>query len=182
MIDPANLITPAIAHPALVLLSEGLHPAIPKAVNLLIFGLVLYYLLRKSTRDFFVNRLREVRATLDRAAKDREDATRRLAEIDSRLSRLDTELAEIKAQAEIEVRAEQTRLEADARADAERLRSVAQREIESAKQTALAELRQFTAEKSVDLAEQIIRRELTTEDDRKLVEAGAQFQEQGPGI
>lgn len=176
MICLAQLVPFSIANPALIFLSgEGLNPAIPKAVNLLIFAGVMYYLLRKPTRDFFSARLRDVRTTLDRAARDREEATRKLSEIDQRLGRLDAELAEIKAQAEIEAKAEQARLEADARADAERLKMVAQREIEAAKQTALAELRQFTAEKSVDLAEQIIRRELTVNDDQRLVRAGAEF-------
>jgi F-type H+-transporting ATPase subunit b len=159
-----------------ILLSEGLNPAIPKAVNLIIFLLVLFYLLRKPTREFFSNRLREVRGTLERAARDREEATKKMAEIDARLARLDVDLADIKSQADREARAEEARLTADAAADADRLRLIAQREIEAAKQNALAELRTFTAEKSVDLAEQIIRRELTVDDDRKLVEAGADFQ------
>ena len=159
-----------------ILLSEGLNPAIPKAVNLLLFGLVLWYLLRKPTREFFATRLKEVRGTLERAARDRDEATKKMAEIDARLAHLDADLAEIKAQGDRDAQAEEARLKADAAADAERLRQVAQREIEAAKQTALAELRQFAAEKSVDLAEQIIRRELTVDDDRKLVEAGADFQ------
>lgn len=177
MIGPTSFVVPLlIAHPSLVLLTEGLNPAIPKAINLVVFLLVLGYLLRKPTREFFSNRLREVRGTLERAARDREEAVKRMAEIDRRLAGLDTDLVEIKAQADREAEAEQARLAADAAADAERLRSVAQREIEAAKQTALAELRQFTAEKSVDLAEQIIRRELTPEDDRRLVQAGAEFE------
>ncbi len=177
MIALAQFVGPLlIAQPSMILLTEGLNPAIPKAINLIIFALVLFYLLRKPTREFFTNRLREVRTTLERAARDREEATRKLAEIDARLARLDVDLAEIKAQGDREAEAEQTRLTTDAAADADRLRLLAHREIEAAKQTALAELRQFTAEKSVDLAEQIIRRELTPDDDRRLVEAGAEFE------
>ena len=177
MIDPTQfLVSLMMTNTSHILLMEGLNPAIPKAVNLIVFLLVLWYLLRKPTREFFTNRLREVRGTLERAARDREEATKKMAEIDARLARLDVDLAEIKAQADREAQAEEVRLAADAAADAERLRVVAQREIEAAKQTALAELRQFTAEKSVDLAEQIIRRELNADDDRRLVEAGAEFQ------
>lgn len=175
MYSPALLVS-MMTNFSTILLSEGLNPAIPKAVNLIIFSLVLFYLLRKPTRAFFSNRLREVRGTLERAARDREEATKKMAEIDARLARLDVDLAEIKAQGDREAQAEEARLKADAAADAERLRLIAQREIEAAKQTALAELRTFAAEKSVDLAEQIIRRELTVDDDRKLVEAGADFQ------
>lgn len=173
-IQPAllSLFTPS----SLVLFSEGLNPAIPKAINLTIFVLVLYYLLRKPSREFFSNRLRQVRATLDEAARQKENAVKRLAEINARLERMDAEVVEIKSEADRESATEQNRLEASVKADAERLRVVAQREIEAAKQSALAELREFTAERSVELAEQMIKRELTPEDDRRLVEAGAEFE------
>jgi F0F1-type ATP synthase membrane subunit b/b' len=160
---------PAILfHP--LLLAEGLHPAIPKAVNLILFIGVLYYLLRKPVRDFFTTRLAEVRATLDRAAREKAEAEAKMNELNARLSRLDTELAGIREQAEREAQTERARLEAEARADAEKLRVTAQREIEGAKQTALVQLREFTANKSVELAEQLIRRELTPQDDAKLLQ------------
>ena len=145
-----------------------INPAIPKAVNLAIFLGILYYLLRKPTRDFFRQRFIEIRAALERAAKEKTAAESKLAEIDTRLNRLDAELAEMRAQTEGEAAAERERIEAAAREDAEKLRALAQREIEAAKKTALVELRQFAAEKSVELAEQIIRRELTPADDARL--------------
>jgi len=146
-----------------------IHPAIPKAINLIIFLGVLYYLLRKPTREFFKRRFTEIRAALERAAKEKAAAAAKLAEINARLDRLDTELAEIRAQSEREAAAERERIEAMGREDAEKLRLTAQREIEGAKKAALVELRQFAAEKSVELAEQIIRRELTPEDDARLL-------------
>lgn len=155
-------------HP--VLLAEGLHPAIPKAVNLALFVGLLYYLLRKPAREFFATRLAEVRATLDRAAKEKAAAEAKMNELNARLSKLDTELAEIRSQAEREAQAERARLEAEAKADAEKLRLTAQREIEGAKQAALVELREFTADKAVELAEQLIRRELTPQDDARLLQ------------
>ena len=155
-------------HP--VLLAGGLHPAIPKAINLIFFIGVMYYLLRKPVREFFVTRLAEVRAMLERAAKVKAEAEAKMNELNARLSRLDTELAEIRNQAEREAQTERARLEAEAKADAEKLRVTAQREIESAKQAALVQLREFTANKSVELAEQLIRRELTPQDDAKLLQ------------
>ncbi len=155
-------------HP--VLLAEGLHPAIPKAVNLIFFVGILYYLLRKPVRDFFTTRLAEVRTTLDRAAREKAEAEAKMNELNARLNKLDTELAEIRNQAEREAQTERARLEAEAIADAAKLRITAQREIEGAKQTALVQLREFTANKSVELAEQLIRRELTPQDDARLLQ------------
>jgi F0F1-type ATP synthase membrane subunit b/b' len=153
-----------------LLLAEGLNPAIPKAVNLAIFLAILYYLLRKPARAFFASRLAEVRATLDRAAREKAEAEAKMAELNARLSKLDDEVAGIHQQAEREAQAERTRLEAEAKADAEKLRVTAQREIEGATQSALVQLREFTAEKAVELAEQMIRRELTPQDDARLVQ------------
>ncbi len=151
--------------------AEGFNPSgIPKAVNLIIFLLVIYYLVRKPAREFFTQRLAEVRKTLDRAAKEKNAATAKLSEINDRLARLDSELAGIRAQAEQEAAAERARLESETQGEAERLKRMAAREIESAKQSAIVELREFAAERSVELAEQIIRREMTSEDDRRLVE------------
>ncbi len=153
-----------------VLLSGGLHPAIPKAVNLAIFLTVLYLLVRKPARKFFAERLATVRATLDRAAKEKAEAEAKINELNTRLSKLDAEVAEIRAQAEREAIAERERLKAEAQADADKLRATAKREIEGAKQAALVQLREFTADKAVELAEQLIRRELTPQDDAKLLQ------------
>jgi F-type H+-transporting ATPase subunit b len=142
---------------------------IARTVNLIIFLVVLYFLVRKPTREFFRQRYTEIRASLERAAREKETAAARLAEIDTRLNRLDAEIADIRTQAEREAAAERERIETQARQEAEKLRAMAQREIESAKNSALAELQQFTATQAVELAEKIIRRELTAEDDARLV-------------
>lgn len=156
--------------PALVgFIQTGINPAIPRTVNLILFFGLLYFLLRKPTREFFSQRYQEIRASLEQAAREKEAATAKLTDIDARLNKLDAELAEIRAQAERESEAERQRIEAQSRQDAEKLRLMTQREIESAKNSALAELQQFTAARSVEFAEQLIRRELTTEDDARLV-------------
>lgn len=153
-----------------------IHPGIPKAVNLTIFIVVLYLLLRRPTREFFSARLASVREMLDRAAREKQAAAVKMAELDTRLNRLDAELAEIKAQSEREAAAERARMESETKKDIEKIREMAGREIESAKQVAMADLREFAATKAVDLAEQMIRREMTPADDAKLVErAGSEM-------
>src|SRR5262247_4032936 len=141
----------------------------PKLVNLVIFLTILYLLLRKPTREFFRQRLASVRETLDRAAREKQEATAKMAELDARLNRLDADLREIGAQSDREAAAERARMGAEAKRDAERVREMAAREVEAAKLVALADLRAFTATTAVDLAEQMIRREMTPADDAKLV-------------
>src|SRR5262245_47433071 len=77
----------------------------PKLVNLAIFMTVLYLLLRKPTREFFRQRLASVRETLDRAAREKQEATAKMAELDARLNRLDADLREIGAQSDREAAA-----------------------------------------------------------------------------
>ncbi len=143
--------------------------ALSKLVNLTLFLGFMFWALRKPAKEFFKNRLAEVRSTLQQAAKEKEAATAKMAELDARLARLDSEIAEIKTQAQREAEAERQRLEAEARRDMEKIRQNTQREIESAKQIAMSELRDFAATKAVDLAEQMIRKELKPEDDARLL-------------
>src|SRR5262249_50289328 len=130
---------------------------------------ILYLLLRKPTREFFRQRLASVRETLDRAAREKHQATAKMAELDARLNRLDADLQEIGAQSGRETAAERARMDAEANGDVEKNREMAAREVEAAKQVALADLRAFAAATAVDMAEQMIRREMTPADDAKLV-------------
>lgn len=169
LLIPGVLPGPLNVLPAIFLAGAGTSMVVSKAVNLVIFLGLLYFLLRKPAREFFATRLAEVRATLQQAAKEKEAATAKMAELDARLSRLDAELAEIKSQAQREAVAERERLQAEAQRDAEKIRATSHREIESAKQIAMSDLREFAATKAVDLAEQMIRRELKPEDDARLL-------------
>jgi F-type H+-transporting ATPase subunit b len=141
----------------------------PKLINLLIFLGILYLLLRRPTREFFASRLASVRQLLERAAKEKASASQKMAELDARLNRLDAEVATIREQSNREAAAERERMKTETERDLEKLRGATNREIEAAKQIALADLREFAATKSVELAEQIIKRELTPEDDARLL-------------
>lgn len=140
-----------------------------KLVNLVIFVAILYLLLRKPTREYFRRRLAEVRETLDKAAREKKQATDKLAELDTRLNRLDADLREIGAQAERDAAAERERMQAEYKKGVEKIRETAAREVETAKQVALADLRAFTATSAVEMAEQMIRRDMTPADDAILV-------------
>ena len=158
------------SHP--VLLSGGTAwwlPIVSKAFNLTLFLAVMYFLIRKPAREFFATRLADVRATLEQAAKEKSAADAKMNELSARMGKLDTELADIRNNSAREAQAERQRLEIETKTDAEKLRGQASREIEGAKQSALAQLREFTAEKSVELAEQMIRKELTPQDDARLL-------------
>lgn len=152
----------------------GVHPAIAKAFNLALFLGVMYLLVRKPARKFFTDRFALVRATLEHAAREKEAATAKMAELEARLNRLDDELKGIKSQAKSEAVAERARIESETTQDLEKIRVTARREIDSAKQVAMADLREFAATKAVDLAEQMIRREMKPDDDAKMLKRMAE--------
>ncbi len=93
----------------------------------------------------------------------------KLKEVEERLARLDSEVAAIKEQSKHEAEQERERIARSTETDIAKLKEQAQREIESAGKAARNELRRYTAEQSVRLAEEIIKREMRPEDDARLI-------------
>ena len=142
-----------------------------RAINFLVFVLILVYIFRNKVRigEVFDNRAASIVRELEQAKRDKEEAQSRLAEVEARLSRLDQEVAEIRAEAEREAERESLRVSEAAAADAEKIRQSAEREIEGAMKAARTELRAFVAEQSVQLAENMIRREIRPEDNARML-------------
>ena len=160
-------------NPAIILLAEGASPIsvsdVARVVNLVLFVLLMYFVLRKPIGEAFRARQEGIRRDLMRAQEERDAALARLAEVEGRLANLDAEVEAIRAQAERDALAESERIARSTEDDIRKLREQSRREIESAGKAARAELRAYTAEQSVRLAEDIIRREMRPEDDARLV-------------
>ncbi|HSP61595.1 MAG TPA: hypothetical protein VLQ90_01285 [Pyrinomonadaceae bacterium] len=142
-----------------------------KFVNLAVFvGLMIYILTRKvKLGEAFRTRRENIKQELARAQQERDAAVAKLKEVEERLARLDAEVAEIQDRSRQEAAEERERIERSTETEIARLGEQAQREIESAGKTAKHELRRYTAEQSVRLAEEMIRREMKPEDDARLI-------------
>ncbi|MFY9606982.1 MAG: ATP synthase F0 subunit B [Blastocatellia bacterium] len=167
----------ALISPALLLASQSAEAGgllqsttLWRVINLLIFVVILVYLLRNKIRigQVFNDRAASIVRELEQAKREKQEAEQKLAELEARLGRLDHEIAEIRAQSERESKAEAERISQSAQADAEKIGQTAQREIEGAMRAARSELREFVAEHSVKLAEEIIRREIRPEDNSRM--------------
>ena len=159
--------------PLMVLAAENMYA---RWFNVIVFFGILFILLRKPVRTFFTERFAQIRASLERAANEKAEAQSRIQAIDLRLANLDAEAAKIKVTAKQESAAETERLRTQTNAEIEKIKETAHREIESAKQVALVELRQYTAASAVTMAEQLIRQELSSDDDAALLQrAGAEM-------
>jgi F-type H+-transporting ATPase subunit b len=171
------LIDYSLLRPALLMAAEqaeagGLwSPNLWRVLNLLVFVIFLVYVLRNKIGigRFFDNRADSIVKKLEQAARDKQEAQERLEELESRLGRLDQELAQIRADAERQAEREGARIQQAAEADAEKIRLTARREIEGAMKAARSELRAFVADQSVALAERIITREIRPEDNARML-------------
>jgi F0F1-type ATP synthase membrane subunit b/b' len=93
----------------------------------------------------------------------------KLKEVEERFQRIDDEVSALKEVSVRETAAERERIARDTETEIAKLAEQAQREIERAGKTARHELRRHTAEESVRLAEELIRREMKPADDVRLI-------------
>lgn len=164
---------------AILLLIEGEVSAAPwwnypgweawKFFNLFLFVGFLLYLLRRPLSESLIARREAIRRELMRAREERAAAVAKLEEVEARLARLDSEVGALRAQARREAEEERSRIERATAEEMRRLREQSQREIEGAGKAARQELREYAAEQSVRLAEDLIRRDMREEDDARLM-------------
>jgi F0F1-type ATP synthase membrane subunit b/b' len=140
-----------------------------KFLNLFIFVGALVYILKRPISEAMRARREGIRRDLMRAQEERNAALAKLEEVEARLARLDSEVASVREHSQREAVEERERIKRAAEEEAQKLREQARREIESAGKAARQELRQYTAEQSVRLAEEVIRSEMRPEDDARLV-------------
>lgn len=140
-----------------------------KFLNLAIFIVAALYVLRKPISAALATRRESIRQELVAAQTEREQALARVAEAEELLSRVDEHVAAIRKQAQQEAKSEKERLAAAAVSEIQKLKQQAQREMESADKLARKELRQFLAQRSVELARESVRGQMRPEDDTLLI-------------
>jgi F-type H+-transporting ATPase subunit b len=138
-------------------------------LNFAIIFLVIAGLMRKMLPGYFSGRTSTIQKGIEEARKMSEDARRRLVEVEGRLSRLDSEIAGMRREAEENAKAEEQRLLAAGEEERRRIVTSAEQEIEMAANTARRELKAYVAELAVQLAEKKIR--VSNDTDQALVRA-----------
>lgn len=140
-----------------------------KFLNLAIFLVAAVYVLRKPINQALLSRREAIQQELVTAQQERDRAHARVAEADSLLSRLDDDVRAVDEQAQQEAKSERQRIATSTERELEKLKQQAQREVETAGKLARKELRQFLAEKSVQMARESIRTRMRPEDDAALI-------------
>jgi len=142
-----------------------------KFFNLAVFvSLMLFILFRKANLGLaFSTRRESIKNELEKARQERDAALAKLKEVEERLDGLSNQIASINENTKREAAAERERIAKSTEEEIAKLTTQGQRDIENAARTAKKELQRFTAEQSVRLAEEILKREIRPEDDARLI-------------
>ena len=146
---------------------EEAHPAQPWPailVNFTLFVLILAYLLWKPTHAFFAQRKATIALSLAAAEASQADAAARLAEAEARLEGLGQQIKDILARASEQAVAEKDLILVAARTEATRLRAQAEAQVKDLEAESVRRLKATAAELSVEIAREIIEKQLKPED------------------
>ena len=138
--------------------------------NFIIFIGILYYFFNKPFTEYLSGRSATIRKDLVEAAELRNNANAQLAAIDQKLQALPGEVTALRARGADEIKAEEQRIATAAAADRERLLEQTRREIDLQVRIAKKEILEHAADLSVQLATERIRKEVTPDDQSRLVD------------
>lgn len=145
-----------------------------KFVNLTLFLIAGFVLLRRPIASALQARRESIGRALIQARKERDEALKQLAEVETRLAGLDEEVAAIRERSQLEAAAESERIRKSTESELSKLRESARREVDATAKSVTAELRRFASEESIRTAGQFISSEITSEDDARITKERAQ--------
>jgi F-type H+-transporting ATPase subunit b len=148
----------------------GLRDLLFAALNFALLIGVLVYFARKPVADFFATRRVKIQDELKAASDLRAEAEARYAKWQRRLMDLESELAGIRETARERAAAEREHILADAAAGAERIRRDALAAVDQELRRARAQLRREAADLAVELASEILRRQVAGTDQDRLLD------------
>ena len=149
--------------------SESPHELLYKIINFAILVGGLGYLLRKPAGEFFGSRTASIQKGLEEGRKALEASQAQLKIVEEKLKGLEAEIAAFKAAALSEMAAERERLKQAGVEEAARILEAARNQTAVAVRAAKLDLKKYAAQKTVDLAEEMIRGRLDDQGRQRLV-------------
>lgn len=152
---------------------EDGHPVLDMVARLVNFGILagsLWWLLKSPIRDYLDNRGKQIRSDLVDAADMKQAAATQIEEIERKMKALPSELDALRAQGAREIAAEEERIRAAAVAERDRLLEQARRDIDLQVKIAERDLVAHAAELAVGVAGDRIKKNITDEDQKRLVD------------
>jgi len=140
-----------------------------KWANFLILAGALGYLIGKHGGPFFAERSGSIRKDMVESQQQRETAEAQAADVDRRLANLEKEIAALRGESQAEEQAENQRMAQHTATEIAKIQAHAEREIASAGKAARMELKRYSAQLAVELAEGKIRARMTPQTQDALV-------------
>jgi F-type H+-transporting ATPase subunit b len=132
-------------------------------LNFVVIAGVIVWAGRKYLPGLFRDRTAAIQKAMQEAQKASEEARRRLADIESRLMKLDVEIGTMRDAAEKEAAAEEARMQAAAKEDAAKIVESAQQEIAATIKAARRDLTAYAGDLAVALAQKQIHVDTATD-------------------
>ncbi len=148
----------------------GLPSIVFYLLNLAVVYAALRFLVYKPVLKFLKKRESDVEKMLDDAREEREKAAQAHEVYETRMEQTKKESAAILAEASKSAAARAEYIVAQAKEEAAEIKKRAARDIENEKQHALRELQGELSDKALAIAQKVIKRELSAEDNRRLIE------------
>ncbi|MGE5326130.1 MAG: hypothetical protein ACM3NO_03770, partial [Deltaproteobacteria bacterium] len=140
-----------------------------KIINFVILAGALGFVLRKPMAEFFSGRSAGIRKALEEGTAALKESHAKLDAVEAKLNRLAEEIAAFRASAEKEMQAEHQRMAEETAREAEKILETARVRIDTATRGAKLDLQAFTAQRAMELAEQMIRQRLDEPSHQRLV-------------
>ncbi|MGB7845754.1 MAG: ATP synthase F0 subunit B [Candidatus Acidiferrum sp.] len=132
-----------------------------KWIHFVILAVLLVYVVRVYGRPYFRRQADAISAAISKATVAKAEAEARLKEAAGKLTSLEQEVAQFRAQAQKEAAAELERLRAMTNLDIEKIGIAAKAEIDAAEHAARVELKALAARLAVDRAESMVATQMT---------------------
>jgi F-type H+-transporting ATPase subunit b len=132
-------------------------------LNFVVIAAIIIWAGRKFLPPMFRARTEGIQKAMREAQRASEEARRKLAEIESRLMKLDVEIGMMRDAAEKEAAAEEARIKATTQEDARKIIETSRQEIAAATKAARRELTSYAADLAVGLAKKQIHVDAATD-------------------
>jgi len=137
-------------------------------LNFLVLAVLVGWFLMKTLPKTFRKRTSSIQKDLVEARTATEEANARLSSVEARLSKLDEQIAAMRAQSEKDIANEEQRIKASVEDEKQRILSAAEQEISAATAQAQRQLKQYAADLAIDHAARKLT--VSAETDRLLVQ------------
>lgn len=140
-----------------------------KSLDFAVLAGLIYWLVGKKAKDFFAGRRENIGKALAEAASAREEAERKFREYESKLDKANAEIVELTKMIEEQGLAEKQKIIREANAIAEKIKEDAKLRMEQEFKKAKHQLRLEAVRYSTQMAETLLRKNITVEDHEAMV-------------